>query len=197
ARRVPGHSADLPPPVPALHAGGSRGGTGGKGRRRHQAGPGCPVERDGTRDPPKAREGRRMTTRVIKVGEELPPLESSEPASCHNGRHRHQGGEQAPPKAKPTSKKAKVVGERFGVLNAFVDFTAGRLQRNEVLVWLILYRDTRHGIARTSQADLARRAGISRRTVIRAVRRLVGRGLLVVVCRGSIRQGPSSYRVLP
>ena len=32
------------------------------------------------------------------------------------------------------------------------------------MVWLVLYRDTKDGVAKTSQADIARRAGISVRT---------------------------------
>jgi hypothetical protein len=87
-------------------------------------------------------------------------------------------------------------GDRFGVLNAFVDFTMKELSRSEALVWLVLFRDTkRDGLARTSQADLARRAGMNDRTVRRAIDRLQERGLLDVVQRGGLRRGPSSYRV--
>jgi predicted DNA-binding transcriptional regulator len=138
--------------------------------------------------------GATRPPRIIPVGEELPPMEA--PPASSNGRRRQQDRDRNKPKGKTTS-KAKVVGERFRILNAFLDFTASRLQRNELLVWLILYRDARDGIARTSQADLARRAGVSKRTVIRAVRKLVHRGLLAVAHRGSIRLGPSAYRVLP
>jgi CRP-like cAMP-binding protein len=114
-----------------------------------------------------------------------------------NGQERRHGGGRHGTKGKRTSAKARVVGDRFRALNAFVDFTAGRLRRNELLVWLILYRDARGDVAQTSQADLARRAGVCKRTVSRAVRRLVARGLLVVTHRGSVREGPSAYRVSP
>jgi Mn-dependent DtxR family transcriptional regulator len=61
---------------------------------------------------------------------------------------------------------------------------------------MLLYRDTkRNGLARTSQVDLARRAGTTPRTVERAVRSLACRGLLAVVNRGGLRKGPSIYRV--
>jgi DNA-binding MarR family transcriptional regulator len=84
------------------------------------------------------------------------------------------------------------------VLNAFVDFTAGTLTRAEVLVWLILYRDTkRDGTARTSQADLARRAGVNLATVKRAVVGLRRRRLVTRVAKGNLRRGPSVYRVYP
>jgi len=77
-----------------------------------------------------------------------------------------------------------------------VDVTAGTLNRAELLAWLILYRDTKaDGLARTSQADLARRAGVNVRTAKRAVLTLCRRGLLTVVFRGNLRRGPSVYRV--
>jgi predicted ArsR family transcriptional regulator len=80
-------------------------------------------------------------------------------------------------------------------LNAFVDFTAGELTRAELLVWLILYRDARDGVARTSQADMAHRAGCSVKTVRRAVDRLRQRGLLRVTYRGGVGRGASAYRI--
>jgi len=84
------------------------------------------------------------------------------------------------------------------VLNHFVDFTLRDLDRAELAVWLILYRDTKaDGLVRTAQTDLARRAGVDVRTVRRAIRKLVGRGLLVVVNRGGLRRGVSTYRVRP
>jgi hypothetical protein len=88
-------------------------------------------------------------------------------------------------------------GERFAVLNAFVDFTLAELTRAETAVWLTLYRDTKaaDGLARTSQADMARRAGVNVRTAKRAVVELCRRGLLTVVFRGNLRRGPSTYRV--
>ncbi|MCL4207597.1 MAG: helix-turn-helix domain-containing protein [Pirellulaceae bacterium] len=86
--------------------------------------------------------------------------------------------------------------DRFGVLNAFVDFTAATLTRGELLVWLVLYRDTKDGTAATSQADIARRAGLGKRTVQLATNRLEAAGLLKRVHRGGLRKGVSRYRLL-
>jgi DNA-binding GntR family transcriptional regulator len=61
----------------------------------------------------------------------------------------------------------------------------------------VLYRHSKDGIARTSQPDMARRAALSERHVRRVLRRLADAGLLVLVHRGSLRSGPSRYRVLP
>ncbi len=126
---------------------------------------------------------------VLRVGEEPPPLVP--PPS--NGRH-VQTPDRGKPKGKPGSEKTKA-GERFAVLNAFADFALADLSRAEIAVWLVLYRDTRDGTARTSYDDLARRAGLNRRNVGRAVRRLEARGLVKVVCRGGLGRGVSRYRV--
>jgi hypothetical protein len=116
----------------------------------------------------------------------LPNGNGSTPA-----RHRGYNGEA---KGKPARRK----GDRFAVVNAFLDFTAGGLTRAAALTWLVLWRDTKpDGTARTSQADLARRIGADPSTVKRAVAALVKAGLLAVVYRGSLRRGPSAYRVRP
>ena len=104
--------------------------------------------------------------------------------------------EPATKNGKPKRKKRKAA-DRFAVLNAFIDMTAAELSRSEIMVWLVLYRDTKNGLAKTSQSDIARRAGIDARTVRRAIDRLRVGGLLSIVRRGGFRQGPSTYRVHP
>jgi DNA-binding MarR family transcriptional regulator len=102
---------------------------------------------------------------------------------------------ERPSKATKSDKaKGKSKG-RFAVLNAFVDFTMGELSKAEIIVWMILYRDTKDGIAQTAQTDIARRGKIDRRTVGRALRRLASRGLLKIVHQGGFRRGVSRYRV--
>jgi hypothetical protein len=132
---------------------------------------------------------------TIPVGCEPPPLRPPPSPNGAEGRPptRHQG-HNGRAKGKPARRK----GDRFAVLNAFVDFTMRDLSRGEALVWLALFRDTKpDGIAQTSQADLARRAGVNVGTAKRAVAGLRRRGLLTVVFRGSLRRGPSAYRVHP
>jgi len=85
--------------------------------------------------------------------------------------------------------------ERFKLLNTFVDFSIRHLKESEIKVWLVLYRDTKEGVAKTSQTDIARRGGVSRVTVTRAIKRLEKRGLVQVVRRGGVNRGVSSYRV--
>lgn len=86
-------------------------------------------------------------------------------------------------------------GERFAVLNTFTDCALANLTGSEVKVWLILFRDTKAatGTARTGQADIARRAGLSRRGVQVALDKLAAKGLLTLVRRGRLNTGPSTY----
>ena len=119
----------------------------------------------------------------------LPPME---PPNGSQRRHQADQGTEDRAKRKPARSKT---GDRFAVLNTFVDFTLGGLTRNEIAVWLVLYRDTKDGTARTSQADLARRVGTSDRTIRRALDGLKHRGLLEVTYRGGIGRGASVYRV--
>jgi hypothetical protein len=127
--------------------------------------------------------------RIIPVGGELPPMEPRSERS-----HKPTPEKASKPKGKAGKRS---VGERFRVLNNFVDFTLAELNRAEIAVWLILYRDTRDGTARTGMADLARRAGCAKRNAVRAVQRLEKLGLLKVVHRGGFRRGVSRYRVKP
>lgn len=115
----------------------------------------------------------------------LPPMNPTRP------RPTSTYGKSDPPK------RTKQTAERFGAINAFVDFTLASLTRNEIAVWLILWRDERNGTSRTSQADLARRAGVSRRTVVRILDRLESKGLLRRTRRGGLSRGLSVYQVLP
>jgi DNA-binding MarR family transcriptional regulator len=72
-----------------------------------------------------------------------------------------------------------------------------KLTRSEIAVWMVLYRDARGQVARTSMNDMAQRGGVNPRTAVRAVKGLVGRGLLEVLKRGGLGRGPSVYRVHP
>ena len=103
---------------------------------------------------------------------------------------------QAPAEAVKPKRSAKSASGRFGVLNTFVDVTMREVDRTAAAVWLVLYRDTKpDGLARTAQADIARRVGCSVRTAYAALKRLKTCGLLTVVCRGGLNRGPSIYRV--
>lgn len=88
---------------------------------------------------------------------------------------------------------------RFAEMNAFVDASIADLTGSEVKVWLILFRDTKSGTgtARTGQADIARRAGLTVRMVQKALAAIKAKGMLETVRRGRLNVGPSTYRVHP
>jgi hypothetical protein len=120
--------------------------------------------------------------RILSVGEEPPPLD------------RDRGNEVASPKKRdrPSSRG------RFQSINAFLDVSLATLGRAELAVWLLLWRDTKpNGLVRTSQDDLARRAGCNPRTVRRALDALKDRGLLVIIRQGGLPRRLSVYRVVP
>jgi DNA-binding MarR family transcriptional regulator len=101
-------------------------------------------------------------------------------------------------KARKPSKAKWPAKGRFAVLNAFVDYSLAALDHPSRSVWFLLYRDTRpDGLARTAQADIARRIGMSTRTVKRAVHNLESLGLLTVKYRGGLGGRVSVYRVNP
>lgn len=112
------------------------------------------------------------------------------------------GASMLPPMNETTStpkpaKRSRAKG-RFGEINAFIDATLAELTRAEISVWLILWRDCKpNGLARTSQTDLARRGGMTTKTVKRAVRTLKAKGLIRVVRKGNAFAGSSAYRLLP
>ena len=132
-------------------------------------------------------EGREP--RSLNGCEVLPPVAPSSVPLRQHSRGVAAGGSAR-------SKKSSSTG-RFQILNNFIDFTSGSLSRSELLVWFVLFRDTRNGVARTSQKWIAQRAGISDRTVRRALKRLEDRGLVIVVSQGGLGVGASSYRVMP
>jgi hypothetical protein len=118
--------------------------------------------------------------RILAVGEEPPPLAPS------------------PSGGRGRAKEKRRAGARFQSINAFLDVTMAGLERAGLAVWLLLWRDTKpDGLVRTSQADLARRAGCNPRTVRRALVGLLQAGLVEVVSPGGLRRGLSVYRVHP
>ena len=125
------------------------------------------------------------TSRVLPPGAVLPPLVTGEPIRPAG---RNPGRTHA--------RRSRRHSGRFAVLNGFVDGVMGTLPRAALATWVCLWRDTKpDGLARTAVADLARRIGGDRRTVLRALRLLTDRRLLEVVRRGGLGRAVSAYRV--
>lgn len=146
-----------------------------------------------------------MVAKCSERGRKMDPIESKPPAIL-------VGTETLPPmkpnkatssasiqKDKGTKRRSdrRTTGDRFGILNAFVDCSMADLTRAELATWMILYRDTRDGIARAAQSDIATRAGLSERAIRNAIGSLEQAGLLQVVYRGGLNRGVSRYKVFP
>jgi len=129
-------------------------------------------------------------SRVLPPGAVLPPLVTPDADKSALTRLASRKG------GRTHARRSRKHSGRFAVLNGFVDGIMGTLPRAAALTWVCLYRDTKpDGLARTAVTDLARRVGGDRRTVLRALRLLVERGLLEVVRRGGLGRGVSAYRV--
>ena len=96
---------------------------------------------------------------------------------------------RSPPKA---SRKSP---DRWAALNALVDVQLRDLTAAETAVWLILFRDVRNGVAKTGMSDIAARAGITRRGVVKAMKGLRDKQLVDVIKRGTVAGIPNTYRV--
>jgi DNA-binding IscR family transcriptional regulator len=65
----------------------------------------------------------------------------------------------------------------------------------ELAVWLVLFRDVRNGTAKTGMTDIAKRAGMTRRAVVKAMSKLRKKRLVEVVKRGHVGGSPNVYIV--
>lgn len=143
---------------------------------------------------------RRLTLREVneQYGGMLPPdavlrPDDDEPAATEAARAAADAARRAAGKPHRRTRS-----ERFAALNAFVDMGMAGLTGAEAKVWLILFRDTKaSGTARTGQADIARRAGLSRRGVQVALDKLMEKRFVALVRRGRLNAGPSTYRLHP
>ncbi len=125
---------------------------------------------------------------ILKVGQEPPAMHRLNGSMTT----RHQDNDR--PKGKTDRRST---GDRFAVLNAFVDAGMVKLSRVEIGTWLVLYRDTRNGTACTSMKSIATRIGCSKQAVTKALAKLRKAGLVLQVFRGGQDRGASIYRALP
>ena len=124
----------------------------------------------------------------IPVGREPQPILRAN-GSARTERHQGHDGKA---KGKRGRRKA---ADRFAVANAFADYGARLVDPTAQAVWWVLWRETKpDGLAKVSFGRLAECIGRSRRTALRAAGRLEKAGLLTVVRRGSLAEGPSTYR---
>ncbi len=97
-------------------------------------------------------------------------------------------------------KKSTKYHERWMVFNRLIDFDQRHLTDSEFRVLLTLFRDSKNGIARTAQSDLAKRTGKCRGTIVRAIKKLVDKGFVEIVTQGGLfgpegKKEVSRYRI--
>lgn len=109
---------------------------------------------------------------------------------------KNQSKPPAPPQqtTKPQGDKKRATLGRFKMLNAFVDSTLCTLEPSAAAVWLVLFRCARNGFAKCSHTLIAKRTGLSTKTVSRAVTALTERGLVERIS-GGIPGKISQYRI--
>jgi len=117
------------------------------------------------------------------------------PDLAARARQRIASRPEADPQTRPRIASTGKGGDRWSMLNTFVDAVMRGAGDAELRVWLVLYRDARGSLAQAGMTDIARRAGLSRRGVVKAINALKARGLLEVTVRGTINGRPNTYRL--
>ncbi len=106
-----------------------------------------------------------------------------------------------PERSEVTSSVGKVNenkhSNRFAILNEFIDSGMLGLPPLQSLVWLVLYRDARGNVAEVSASYIARRIGVVRRSVTRALKGLRDRDLICILKRGGLNKGANTYLIHP
>lgn len=121
------------------------------------------------------------TLRRLDGARVLPPMEHAQTTP----QRPHRRGRNTP----------KRTSGRWETLNAFVDVTMAGLTPRQTKVWLVLFRDSREGVARTAQNYIAKRTGLRRPTVSAVIGELAALGLIRIVHAGGLNQGISEYEV--
>jgi hypothetical protein len=87
--------------------------------------------------------------------------------------------------------------DRFAPLNDLVDHVLRHVDGiAEVKTWMVLFREVKNGVAKAGMTDIATRAGLTRRGVVKAIARLKARGLILVVSKGTVGGATNTYRLL-
>jgi hypothetical protein len=99
--------------------------------------------------------------------------------------------------AAASKKRHATNGDRWAMLNAFVDVIAPRLTLVERAVWLVMFRHTRGGTCDTSERAIATQARIDKASAGKALRRLVELGLAWPVFKSNSKGTSSRYGLHP
>lgn len=103
--------------------------------------------------------------------------------------------ESSPRTTAPQRRANKVAGQRFQQVNNFVDIAMAELNRGEIAVFMVLWRDEHDGNIRVCQESVAERAGMQKRNCQKAIKSLISKGIIKVIRQGGLNRGPSIYQI--
>lgn len=95
----------------------------------------------------------------------------------------------------PTARRPGRLKRKIFALNSFVDLAAPGLDHVEFRVWMILFRHAWGGIVKVSMSRLADDMGVSRKTVQRAIQRLIKKQIVTIKRKGGLSVGPTAYNL--
>lgn len=102
-----------------------------------------------------------------------------------------------PAAGRSAGRPARKSPDRWATLNEFVDVIAPAITKTESLVWLLLFRNARHGVVETSERTIASALQIQRTSAGRALRGLVECGLVWSIYKSIAKGVPSKYGLHP
>lgn len=85
--------------------------------------------------------------------------------------------------------------KKIKLLNRFVDETQIGLEPFTALLWVVLYRESRNGVAEISHGQLAKIMGVSGRTICRHIEVLIANKLLRKLKTGGYGRGCNRYQL--
>lgn len=107
----------------------------------------------------------------------------------------NSGGSQWAQAAHFPSGEPNRLVKKIKLLNRFVDETLIGLEPFTGLLWVVLYREAKNGIAEISHSQLAKIMGVSDRTVCRHIEVLIANRLLRKLKTGGYGRGCNKYQL--
>lgn len=105
------------------------------------------------------------------------------------------GGSQWAQAAPIQSREPGRLEKKIKLLNRFVDETLIGLEPTTAVLWFVLYREARNGIAEISHSQLAKVMGVSDRTICRHIEVLIANRLLRKLKTGGYGRGCNRYQL--
>ena len=136
---------------------------------------------------PVGHEPRRQlgAEETLPAGSSGRSVAAAESIATKKPRGKARGGLRSP-------QKLFRIKDRLLKLRIFTMETMGALRRAEITVWLAIFNCEFHGQSQIGYTRLEEVTKLSRRHVGKAIKSLVGKGLLEVVSRGQYRPSQSS-----